>query len=134
MKSDEELFTALAVGEINCPCESGCRNAKRFEGSHASIDEIVECIGRYAWPLLIELKKAAGYTVPMTVKVLEDGFNHVNLGMSGQEAFLFEVRKYRMYACDSQKELLGLLASHPWEMFESIYRLMLDRSKAKMAQ
>lgn len=149
MKTDEELFTALAVGEINCPCESGCTKAKRDVGLHENIDEIVQCINRYAWDLLLAFKKHARNATPDNIRVLEQRSDklptefklglhgtveRVHTIMSPYEAFGIVAKRMRIYACDSQTELQKLLAVHVWEIFEAVYTTVLERSNVKASQ
>ena len=130
MKTDEEMFTMLAVGEINCPAESGCIKAKRDVGTHNSIEDMATCLSRYSWRYLCDMKDAAAITgsVPADVQELHEEYiknwtEPTKQEVREPEAFILRlVREKRLYALDTQRELHGFLIKNMWSLLREFYR------------
>lgn len=131
MRTDEEILTLMAVGEIPCPCTPNCMNERDMQNAHPTVQRVLTCISRYGWPRLNGFLKISeqAMTIPPVVSRLMQ--LRTTVAMSVFDAMEFESRRFRLHACNDQDELQGLLAHYPWEILEGVFRRCYEAAAAK---
>ena len=131
MRSDETIFTGIALGEVPCPAQQDCPNGTRAPSTefaaypkegvgwmvagHESMDDLVECVAFWSKNFLVSWIEYHFTTVYRDRAHIRSFLSAIKGAATGKfaneegKAWARLVKRMRLYACDSQDELRNIL-------------------------